>query len=161
MSDETNGGVDGRRAMQTTDGQAVAAAMSQNVPECPIRAERISAPDAQVPAGLGDAQLRAIELLLLGTPLVDVARECGVDRRTVYRWRHDDRLFRAELERDRREMWATNMDRMRMLIGRSLDVLEEELDEEHPRSRMWAARTVLNQTGLRKLVLNDAAESAE
>ena len=81
-----------------------------------------------------------------------VAELCKVDRRTISRWRHGDAAFRAELERGCSEIWADSIDRMRMLITRSLDILHEELGNEYDRSRVRAAQVVLDHSGLRKLM---------
>src|SRR4051812_14101292 len=57
-------------------------AMSQNVPKCPI------------PSGaLSPKQCLAIDLLILGKTSGDIARAIETDRRTLYRWRHDDPDF--------------------------------------------------------------------
>jgi hypothetical protein len=125
---------------------------SQNVPICPIGAEATTNVVAQAPAGLSVAQLRALELLLDGTSVGLVAKTCGVDRRTIYRWRNEDAAFRAELERGRREIWIDSIDRMRMLVSRSLDVLDEQLDDDYDPVRVRAAGMVLNHSGLRKLI---------
>ena len=62
-------------------------AMSSDVLECP-RGENV----------LSDKQLAAIELLILGKKVKDVATAVGVERRTVTRWKVDE-LFREELEK--------------------------------------------------------------
>ena len=77
-----------------------------------------------------------------------VAELCKVDRRTIFRRRrHGHAAFRAELERGCSEIWADSIDRMRMLISRSLDILHEELGNEYDRSRVRAAGMVLNTRG--------------
>ena len=126
--------------------------MSENVRECPNGADGRFGHAAQVPAGLSDAQRRAIELLMSGTSQAKTAKAVGVDPRTVYRWRHEHAPFRAELDHARRAMWATTLDRMRGMIERSLAVLSVELDDEYDRSRVRAASIVLHHSGLRKLM---------
>ena len=124
-------------------------------------AHGVPAPRAQVPAGLTDTQLRAVELLLCGALPGAVANECGVDRRTLYRWRLECEPFRAELDRGRRAIWAGTIDRMRTLIATSLDVLEEQLYDDYDRSRVRAASIVLTHSCMRKLMQDDGADRGE
>jgi hypothetical protein len=158
MSHDTTSGDGATPAQSSNNGRA---AMSQNVPGCPNGADRHSAPAAQVPAGLTDAQLRAIELLLAGTSPAKVAQACGVDRRTIFRWRHECEPFRAELDRGRRAMWASAVERMRAMVGRSLSILEEELDDEYDRSRVRAASLVLTHSNVRRMMRDDMDDPIE
>ena len=112
--------------------------MSQNVPECPAAADRLS-----------DKQRAAIELLLLGKRPSDIAAALQIDRRTVFRWRQDD-TFREELDRCRRELWAGAAERLRALVHPSLDVMEQHLRDGYDRNRFRAASSVLRLADLRK-----------
>src|SRR5688572_29353883 len=112
--------------------------MSQNVPECPAAAERLS-----------DKQRAAIELLLLGRRPSDIAAALDVDRRTVFRWRQDD-TFREELARCRRELWSGAAERLRARVHPSLDVMEQHLADRYDRSRFRAAAAVLRLADLHK-----------
>jgi len=132
--------------------------MSQNVPGRPNGGATRNEAVAQLPAGLSDAQCRAIELLIVGTLPGKVAKRCGVDRRTVYRWRHECEPFRAELERLRREMWAASADQMRAMICKSLSVLAVELDNVYDNSRFRAASTILRVANVRKLIESEMTE---
>ena len=135
--------------------------LSDDVRDRPNGADGRFLPAAQVPAGVTDAQLRAIELLLTGTSQAGVARECGVDVRTIYRWRHECEPFRAALDRARRAMWAETMCRMRAMIATSLSVLETELVDVYDRSRVRAASIVLSHSNMRKLMQQDMADHDE
>ncbi|WP_238860896.1 phBC6A51 family helix-turn-helix protein [Clostridium sp. YIM B02569] len=50
---------------------------------------------------LNDKQLRAIELLVEGESVNDVATTIGVSRQTVSTWKNKDELFKAELDKCR------------------------------------------------------------
>jgi FixJ family two-component response regulator len=89
--------------------------VSQNVPECPISSDAIDGKALQSD-DLSERQRSALELILTGQSDVAVARQLGVDRRTIYRWRHDDVAFAAELQTRRRQLWAGVVDRMRSLL---------------------------------------------
>ena len=140
---------------------AAALGTPRRVPKCPIGAEVTTSVVDQVPAGLSVAQFHAIELLLRGTSVQLIAKTCGVNRRTIHRWRTEDPTFRAELERAREEVWADSIERMRILVSRSLDVLDEQLDDDYDRARVRAAGMVLNHSGLRKLMQGGAAAAKE
>src|SRR4051812_31457436 len=100
---------------------------SSNVPECPRRADR-----------LNDKQLAAIELLILGKKVKDVALAVGVERRTVTRWKTDE-LFREELAKRRAELWSRASQRLASMVHPSLDVLESHLADRYEHIRFRAA----------------------
>ena len=52
----------------------------------------------------------------------------GVVRETVARWRNDNLYFAAELNNQRRLIWAASHDRLRSLAGKAVDTLEAALD---------------------------------
>lgn len=52
--------------------------------------------------GLDDKKLQAIELIIKGEKIADVARIVGVNRKTVYNWL-DNKEFKAELDRQTTE----------------------------------------------------------
>src|SRR4051812_797801 len=74
-------------------------AMSQNVPECPNENRDVDR------LGFTDRQRLALDLILQGKSLSKVAKCIGIDRRTLFRWRHHDRDFIAELNRRRELQW--------------------------------------------------------
>src|SRR4051794_24297302 len=69
---------------------------------------------------LSQPQRSAIELLLQGLSDTAVARELGVDRTTVFRWRKKQ-AFRKDLERERRLMWRQSVKRIQSLVTPALD----------------------------------------
>ena len=48
---------------------------------------------------LSEKQVKAIDLIIKGETLSDVARLVGVSRQTVSFWKNSDELFKAELEK--------------------------------------------------------------
>ena len=77
-------------------------------------------------------QANAIDLLVGGESDRKVAQIVGVTRQTICGWRlyHPD--FRAELNKRRREVWGASADKLRSLLPRALEVIEQELAEgEH------------------------------
>jgi hypothetical protein len=131
-----------------------ATSASENFRKLPIAADHLTEPAAQVPALLTDRQQAAIELLLLGKPLNEVARAVGVSARSLYAWRQDDD-FRDELDRRRRELWREAADRLASLVHPALDVLAKHLDDRYDRARFRAASTILRLADLRKSVARE------
>jgi len=78
---------------------------------------------------LTDQQLTAIELLLSGQGVSQVAEQVDVDRSTLWRWGQLP-AFQAELNRRRQELWSAHADRLRSLLPAALQVLENTLECE-------------------------------
>lgn len=93
-------------------------------------------------------QQNAIDLLILGKPDREVAEEVGVSRPTVTDWRNHNEHFAAELNRRRREVWGAHTERLRTLVERAVDALEDNLDADDPSLRQSAAVHVLKAVGL-------------
>src|SRR5687768_16939401 len=106
--------------------------MSENVPKCPT---------GESASSLNDRQRLALELIVSGQRDIAVAKQVGVDRKTIYRWRHENDAFRAELDQHRRELWA--------LLERSVEVLNEHLHDSLDRNRYRAAVSVLRLSNVR------------
>jgi hypothetical protein len=92
---------------------------------------------------LTEQQLIAITIMLAGRPIADVAHGAGVDRRTIYNWRHHHAAFRAELERRRSDVWDETADRIRALLDPAVRMLEEQIRSRYDQDRYRAARTIL------------------
>jgi hypothetical protein len=96
--------------------------------------------------GLTLKQCNAIDLLVQGETDAATAEAVGVNRVTVTKWRNYDPLFQAELNRRRKEVWGGSVDRLRSLLPRALDALEDEL--VHGKHRWRTALELLRLAGL-------------
>ena len=67
------------------------------------------------------AQENAIDALILGRTDGDVAALVGVDRGTVWAWRHSHPLFAATLEQRRADLWRAPQEKLRSLAMRAAD----------------------------------------
>ena len=76
---------------------------------------------------LTSQQLAAVELIITGRTDKEVAAKTGVARETVSRWRHQNPLFIAEVNRRRLDVWKAKRERLSHLGARALDVLEQKL----------------------------------
>lgn len=56
---------------------------------------------------LNNKQLKAIELLVYSPYMTQemMAKECGVARETLYRWRYENEEFKTELKKAIRQRW--------------------------------------------------------
>src|SRR6266576_2518557 len=119
--------------------------MSQNVPKCPkfSNGNANAAPDLVEPP-LPANQQTAIALLLTGAHNGDVAAAVGIDRRTLYRWRHRDPNFIRELRRQRAELLDNANDRFRYLLSNALNALELQVADPYAPTSHRAAKTLLS-----------------
>ena len=86
---------------------------------------------------------KAIQLGLAGKTVTQIAELLHVDRSTVHRWLKDPRVIAAK-NRLTLEMWEASHSRLQALMGKSIDVLEKQLDS----GNLKAALAVLNATGI-------------
>lgn len=73
-------------------------------------------------------QETALDLILAGQSDREVAAAVKRRRQTICEWRHDP-VFEAALNTRRSEIWGHSIDRLRGLLPKALDVLEEALDK--------------------------------
>lgn len=90
---------------------------------------------------LSDKQLAAIERILLGENITDVARGVDVSRETIYRWQLRPE-FRDELAARRALVHEQVFDRLRDLVPKALTLMERaiasEMEKEKPDWRVAA-----------------------
>ena len=99
---------------------------------------------SQEPQGsnLSVEQLNAIDILVQGKTDQETALAVGVARETVTRWRNDNPYFAAELNKQRRSIWAASHDRLRSLAGKAVDTLEAALDAGDSRTAVEVMKAV-------------------
>ena len=83
----------------------------------------------------------------------EVAKEVGVHRVTVARWRLYHPGFQAALNARRAALWATYQERMRALHGQAIDAISEELRSPGP-MRWKLALEVIKYTGFGTPILS-------
>ncbi len=77
--------------------------------------------------GLTLPQQRAVDLLILGHSDTKVAKQVGVARETVCRWRCHSPTFQAALNACRAALYGAAVDRLRSMTEKALAVLEADL----------------------------------
>jgi hypothetical protein len=85
-------------------------------------------------------QHNAIDLLILGHTDHAVAEQTGVTRETVCRWRNENPYFMAELNRRRKDVWQTAQERLRGLVGKAIDILEQALQPDDVKTAVTILR---------------------
>ena len=101
---------------------------------------------------LSPQQSAAIVLLLKGVPLGQVAKTVEVHPGTLYRWRHEDPDFIAELSRRRAALWDECVDQMRGLLRPAINVLSQEVTARYDRMRFRAATAILRLANVRSVI---------
>ena len=104
------------------------------------------APDAAAPDGkprklsLRAAQELALQNLAAGRSISDAARTVGVDRRTLYRWIHDDARFAAAYNAWRREVVDSGRARILAMSNRALDAVQTAIENGDARIALQVAK---------------------
>ncbi|MFA6076031.1 MAG: helix-turn-helix domain-containing protein [Negativicutes bacterium] len=96
---------------------------------------------------LSPLQLRAVYLLVTGTPHSKIARELDIDRSTVSRWLKTDPHFLAEYNKIVNEIRSSSITRLENLLYDSIGVLENEVSK----GSLKAALAVINLLSNNKL----------
>jgi hypothetical protein len=107
-------------------------------PPFPISDDFLS--DAQ---DLSHAQLAAIEMLVIGTPLRTIAAALHIDRKTLYNWRAKDQNFRTHLNLRREETHGQVADHYRSMLIGTLDTLFQQTKHHYPPTAHKAAHSLI------------------
>ncbi len=97
---------------------------------------------------LNDRQLAAIDALIAGATDREAAEHSGAHRVTVTNWRNHNPVFRAALNARRAELWSTSLDRLRSMLPKALDRIEEEITGGDVPQGLRAALKVLEIAGM-------------
>ncbi len=76
---------------------------------------------------LNAKQTNAIDMLVQGKTASETAKAVAVSSSTLARWQTENPHFIVELNKKRRELWASSQQRLRALIPKALDVLDDAL----------------------------------
>ena len=90
-------------------------------------------------------QATAVDLLASGKTVAETAQALDVESQTIRQWRTQHYGVQAALNAQRQEQWGEQIHRLRVLLPKALDVLEQELEGEN---RLQAAVHVLKAAKL-------------
>ena len=88
-------------------------------------------------------QTLALPYIAATDSLTAGAKAARINRTTLHRWMHDP-VFRAELERMRKDAEALARVELQGLVLKSINTLAELLEDPNPRVRAIAVRAVLS-----------------
>jgi hypothetical protein len=98
--------------------------------------------------GLTLPQQNAVDLLAAGNNDTETAKQLGLSRTAVTKWRLYDVTFQAALNRRRAEIWGAAGDKLRALIPQALDALADAVGPNRTlQFRMKAAVEILKLAG--------------
>lgn len=95
------------------------------------------------PRELSVEQEQVINVLLEGATDAEAAERAGVGVRSIVRWRAEDALFVAEMNRRRAELWEAQRERLRGMVRDALALLADDMRSDDAEVRRAAARAVL------------------
>jgi acyl-CoA reductase-like NAD-dependent aldehyde dehydrogenase len=114
--------------------------MPQNAPICPTNSTRS---DSEPLADLTPLQIQALELILSAKNDTAICKQLQIDRKTLYRWKTENPAFRDALHRRRAQLLDEHADRIRVLLKRALDTIEDHIQDSYAPTSHRAARTLL------------------
>jgi transposase-like protein len=97
-------------------------------------------PDSKAPCELSAQQQLAIDLLVSGKSLAEVARVLDLSRQTLSEWANQHYGFRAVLNQRRQEIWSAAGDALRSMLPAALAALAAELEGPN---RLRAVQVIL------------------
>jgi hypothetical protein len=80
-----------------------------------------------------------------------VCSALGIDRKTLYTWKHKHAPFIEELARRQNEVWSVLSHRIRLTLLKAVDVFRRQLDAGDDDTALRAARTLLPLIGAPRL----------
>jgi transcriptional regulator with XRE-family HTH domain len=87
-------------------------------------------------------QKNAIDRLITGATDAEVAAAVGVDRSTVWQWRHAHPPFQAELERARAEMYRAPQEKLRSCLMKAVSNLVAAVEKGEIRASIELLKAV-------------------
>ena len=92
---------------------------------------------------LSNHQCRALELALRGLPWSQIAKALGLSRKTLWRWKTQNREFQRALADARHDRFSAAFEQRQTLAYRAVEVLGNFLDNPDDKTRMRAAQLLL------------------
>lgn len=105
---------------------------------------------------------RAIEALVSGANVTQAAAVAGVSRRTLYRWKTEEKAFKAELQRLGNEAMTDAAVRLKGSMSVAVDLLRAVMldEEENTANRIRAAQVTID-AGLRLVEATEILQRLE
>jgi hypothetical protein len=91
---------------------------------------------------------KAVALLIAGKTDAAAGEGAGVTRQTVNEWRNHSPAFIAALNAQRQELFGAHTERLRGLVPKAIDALENAFEIGDPKERIAVAVHILKAAGL-------------
>lgn len=106
-------------------------------------------------SGLTPEQIRVIELLAAGDPIITAAAKVGIDPATIHRWKQGNKAFNDAWESLLASLWGAIKAELKTAGTRALRVLCDVMNspEASNKEKTNAAQIILNN--LHKVVTDD------
>ncbi|MBM3136767.1 MAG: helix-turn-helix domain-containing protein [Chloroflexi bacterium] len=101
-------------------------------------------------SNLDGKQEKALEMILQGEKDVAIAERLGINRTTIYRWRKHDSEFMEALDERQTLMREAARQGLMDLMDTALETVKEALSNGDSRTRLQAARMVLDMLNVKK-----------
>jgi hypothetical protein len=89
-------------------------------------------------------QLQVIAAVLESKNYSDACKKCGISARLFYKWQNEKPAFKTELNRCTAEITSMAIDRLKILLEKSVDVLGSCLDDTDARVKIQAAKSLID-----------------
>jgi len=107
---------------------------------CPEQAQRVEGPTRAV----SQKHRTALDMLASGKSDYEICFVLKIDASTLYRWKHNNPLFIAELNRRHQELWSDIAANLRLVVARAIATIDRQLLSADDVNSHRAARTLLN-----------------
>jgi hypothetical protein len=122
--------------------------MHENARECTVSAENAPHPPQLITPNptraLTQKHRTALDMLVAGKSDYEVCFTLKIDASTLYRWKHNNPLFIAELNRRHQELWTDLAANLRLTVARAISTINSQLLSADDIDRHRAARTLIN-----------------
>ena len=142
-----------------TSDPASSVQMHENARNCTVSAEiapqpaQLNTPTPQPSStrALSQKHRTALDMLVAGKSDSEICLALKIDASTLYRWKHKNPLFIAELNRRHQELWSDIAANLRLAVARAIATIDRQLLSPDDVESHRAARTLINLANINRL----------
>ena len=125
--------------------------MHENARECTVSAENAPHLPQLNTRALTQKHRSALDMLVEGKSDYQICFTLKIDASTLYRWKHNNPLFIAELNRRHQELWTDLAANLRLTVARAISTINSQLLSADDIDSHRAARTLINLVNTNRL----------